>query len=262
MLALLGSPRRVAVPSRWREHTGSGTCCASLLRFSPIARMRSARRSRERVSFWGFDGLHSHDLRHDGVSRLFEMGSTISQAASVSGQRSWSSLKRYDIRDKPATNTPGRCGWKWSRRLLHRAAVRWPCAHESALFARRTRGRACCRFASSARTLKRSDSVNFCLSRAFKGMTQTQSADHPTILVAEDDVLLRLHASELLEESGYTVVEADSAEEALKVMEARKDIRLLFTDIQMPPGCDGLELARQVHERWPSVLLVITPRAR
>jgi two-component system, response regulator PdtaR len=89
-------------------------------------------------------------------------------------------------------------------------------------------------------------------------MTQAPSADHPTILVTEDDELLRLYTSELLEENGYTVVEADSAEEALKVMEARKDVRLLFTDIQMPPGCDGLELARQVHKRWPNVLLVIT----
>jgi two-component system, response regulator PdtaR len=76
-------------------------------------------------------------------------------------------------------------------------------------------------------------------------MTQAPGADHPTILVTEDDELLRLYTSELLEESGYTVVEADSAEEALKVMEARKDVRLLFTDIQMPPGCDGLELARE-----------------
>jgi two-component system, response regulator PdtaR len=89
-------------------------------------------------------------------------------------------------------------------------------------------------------------------------MTQVPDADHPTILVAEDDMLLRLHASELLEESGYTVVEAKSAEEALKIMEKRKDVRLLFTDIQMPPGCNGLELARRVHERWPNVLLVIT----
>jgi two-component system, response regulator PdtaR len=101
--------------------------------------------------------------------------------------------------------------------------------------------------------------VNFCLTHALGGMTQAPSAaDHPTVLVTEDDELLRLNASELLEESGYTVVEADSAEEALKVMEARKDVRLLFTDIQMPPGCDGLELARQVHKRWPKVLLVIT----
>lgn len=43
----------------------------------------------------GIDDLHFHDLRHDGVSRLFEMGKTIPQAASVSGHRSWSNLKRY-----------------------------------------------------------------------------------------------------------------------------------------------------------------------
>jgi two-component system, response regulator PdtaR len=47
-------------------------------------------------------------------------------------------------------------------------------------------------------------------------MNQIPSADHPTILVAEDDVLLRLHATDLLEENGYTVLEANSAEEALK----------------------------------------------
>ena len=89
-------------------------------------------------------------------------------------------------------------------------------------------------------------------------MTQNTNADRPTVLVAEDNGLLRLIASELLEEHGYTVVEADNAAEALKVMEKRKDVRLLFTDIQMPPGRDGLELAREVHNRWPKVLLVIT----
>jgi integrase len=45
--------------------------------------------------FLEIEDLHFHDLRHDGVSRLFEMGRTIPQAASVSGHRSWSSLKRY-----------------------------------------------------------------------------------------------------------------------------------------------------------------------
>ena len=89
-------------------------------------------------------------------------------------------------------------------------------------------------------------------------MTQIPTTDHPTILVAEDSELLRLLASDLLEGHGYTVVEADNAEEAIKVMENRKDVRLLFTDIQMPPGCDGLELAREVHNRWPKVHLVIT----
>jgi CheY-like chemotaxis protein len=102
------------------------------------------------------------------------------------------------------------------------------------------------------------ETVNFGGSRGLTCMTQNTSTDHPTILVAEDNELLRLLASELLEEHGYTVVEADNAEEALKVMEKRKDVRVLFTDIQMPPGCDGLELARQVHHRWPKVHFVIT----
>ena len=58
----------------------------------------------------GIDDLHFHDLRHEGISRLFEMGRTIPQAASVSGHRSWASLQRYShIRatgDKFAN-------WKW-----------------------------------------------------------------------------------------------------------------------------------------------------
>ena len=45
--------------------------------------------------FLGIDDLHFHDLRHEGISRLFETGRTIPQVAAVSGHRSWSSLKRY-----------------------------------------------------------------------------------------------------------------------------------------------------------------------
>jgi two-component system, response regulator PdtaR len=80
----------------------------------------------------------------------------------------------------------------------------------------------------------------------------------PTILVVEDDALLRWHAADMLEEHGFGVVEAANADAALKVLETRDDVRLLFTDIQMPGSLDGMDLARQVHARWPSVLLVIT----
>jgi integrase len=60
--------------------------------------------------FLGIEDLHFHDLRHDGVSRLFEMGKTIPQAASVSGHRSWSSLKRYTH----LRQTGDKYGnWKW-----------------------------------------------------------------------------------------------------------------------------------------------------
>ena len=62
----------------------------------------------------GIEDLHFHDLRHDGVSRLFEMGWTIPQVATVSGHRNWTSLKRYShlrqVGDKYA-------GWTWLDRV-------------------------------------------------------------------------------------------------------------------------------------------------
>jgi integrase len=58
----------------------------------------------------GIVDLHFHDLRHDGVSRLFEMGKTIPQAASVSGHRSWSSLKRYTHLRQTGDKYEN---WKW-----------------------------------------------------------------------------------------------------------------------------------------------------
>jgi two-component system, response regulator PdtaR len=79
-----------------------------------------------------------------------------------------------------------------------------------------------------------------------------------TILVVEDDALLRMVAADTLEENGFTVVEAANADAALKLLETRDDVRLLFTDIQMPGSCDDMDLARQVHARWPNILLVIT----
>jgi CheY-like chemotaxis protein len=82
--------------------------------------------------------------------------------------------------------------------------------------------------------------------------------EKPTILVVEDDAILRMHAAGLLAENGFDVLEAKNADAALKLLETRDDVRLLFTDIQMPGSCDGMDLARQVHARWPNILLVIT----
>jgi CheY-like chemotaxis protein len=58
--------------------------------------------------------------------------------------------------------------------------------------------------------------------------------------------------------NSFGVVEAENADAALKLLETRGDVRLLFTDIQMPGSCDGMDLARQVLARWPNILLVIT----
>jgi two-component system, response regulator PdtaR len=80
----------------------------------------------------------------------------------------------------------------------------------------------------------------------------------PAILVVEDETLIRLWAAGLLQENGFSVLEAENAEAALKVLESRPDVELLFTDVQMPGSLNGMELAREVHARWPHVLLVIT----
>jgi two-component system, response regulator PdtaR len=74
------------------------------------------------------------------------------------------------------------------------------------------------------------------------------------ILVVEDEALIRIWAAGLLEENGFSVLEANDADAALKVLESRPDVKLLFTDVQMPGSLNGMELAREVHARWPHVL--------
>lgn len=86
----------------------------------------------------------------------------------------------------------------------------------------------------------------------------SNSAAQPVILVVDDNAVLRMHAAELLKEAGYDVLEAGDTEVAVSLLETRRDIRLLFTDVQLPAGRDGLSLAQQVKEQWPNVLLLIT----
>lgn len=80
----------------------------------------------------------------------------------------------------------------------------------------------------------------------------------PVILVVEDQDDLRLEACDLLQEAGFEALEAEDARAALAVMQERPDIRVLFTDVEMPGDIDGIHLAREVHERWPLVYLLVT----
>jgi two-component system, response regulator PdtaR len=84
----------------------------------------------------------------------------------------------------------------------------------------------------------------------------------PFVLVAEDEELVRLYAADLLTEAGYKVIDVARAEAALEAMAEEPNIRVLFTDIQMPGMLDGIQLARRVHEKWPEVLLLITSGGR
>jgi two-component system, response regulator PdtaR len=80
----------------------------------------------------------------------------------------------------------------------------------------------------------------------------------PVVLIVEDEFLLRTMAAELVEEAGYDFVLASDADEAIRVLEARPDISVLFTDIQMPGSMDGLKLARAVRGRWPPIKIIAT----
>ena len=80
----------------------------------------------------------------------------------------------------------------------------------------------------------------------------------PLVLVVEDEFLVRMNALSLLEEAGFDVLEAGSADEAIALLEARRDIRIVFTDISMPGSMDGLRLAHAIRNRWPPIELVLT----
>ena len=80
----------------------------------------------------------------------------------------------------------------------------------------------------------------------------------PVALVVEDEPLVRMLAVDILEDEGFEVVEASTAPAALALLEKRDNVSVLFTDIDMPGGMNGLELAKVVHERWPKVVIVVT----
>jgi two-component system, response regulator PdtaR len=79
-----------------------------------------------------------------------------------------------------------------------------------------------------------------------------------TVLVVEDEFLIREFISEELELAGFTVLSAAHAEGAITLLESRSDIRLVFTDVDMPGSMDGLKLAAAVRDRWPPVHIIIT----
>jgi two-component sensor histidine kinase/CheY-like chemotaxis protein len=88
-------------------------------------------------------------------------------------------------------------------------------------------------------------------------MTSGSVGTSTNVLVVEDEMVLRMRAVDIVEDAGFTAVEAVSADEALEILESRSDISLLFSDIQMPGSMDGLKLAHAVHDRWPSIKIIL-----
>ncbi len=88
-----------------------------------------------------------------------------------------------------------------------------------------------------------------------------QGKDNPlknvTILIVEDEAIIRMGTAHMLQDAGYTVVEAPNGDAAIQMLESRTDIRVVFTDIKMPGSLCGLRLAKAIRDRWPPIHLIV-----
>lgn len=77
------------------------------------------------------------------------------------------------------------------------------------------------------------------------------------VLVVEDDAFIRMGAVDLVVSAGYEVLEAENADAAIRILEARNDIDLVFADVQMPGTMDGIKLTHYIRNRWPPVKIIV-----
>jgi CheY-like chemotaxis protein len=78
------------------------------------------------------------------------------------------------------------------------------------------------------------------------------------VLVVEDEPLLLIDAVDLVTEAGFQAIGVKSADEAIRILESRDDIRIVFTDVNMPGSMDGIRLAHAVRHRWPPIEIIVT----
>ena len=78
-----------------------------------------------------------------------------------------------------------------------------------------------------------------------------------TILLVEDELLIRMALAQHLEECGYTVLEAGNSAEAIKLLLGHPQIAVVLTDVQMPGEMDGIGLAKWVTENKPQIAVMI-----
>lgn len=79
-----------------------------------------------------------------------------------------------------------------------------------------------------------------------------------TVLVVEDEALIRFSIADELRDAGYAVLEARNADEAIRILEADRTVDLVFTDIDMPGSMDGLRLSALIRDRWPPIRIIMT----
>jgi CheY-like chemotaxis protein len=87
--------------------------------------------------------------------------------------------------------------------------------------------------------------------------SSTPTPDPVSILIVEDEVLVRAFGAGIFADAGFRTIEAANSDEALHLLSADSKVNLLFTDVNLPGAIDGLALARQVSRRWPHVGIIV-----
>ena len=85
-------------------------------------------------------------------------------------------------------------------------------------------------------------------------MTNRETA---TLLVVEDELLIRLEMVSLLDQRGFTVLQAANADEAIAILTRNSEIRGVLSDIDMPGSMNGIALVNVISKRWPPCRLIL-----
>jgi CheY-like chemotaxis protein len=84
---------------------------------------------------------------------------------------------------------------------------------------------------------------------------------HPekiSVLVVEDEPMIRLSVVMDLEDAGFNVLEAGDTDEAIALLDEHPEVQALFTDVELPGSMNGLSLAATVRDRWPPIKIIVT----
>lgn len=89
-------------------------------------------------------------------------------------------------------------------------------------------------------------------------MGQSTPITNRSILIVEDDALIRINLIDYFEDAGFSVLEAEDADEAIALLNDHSEVRVVLTDVQMPGSMDGLRLAHYIRDRFPPTVLFVT----
>lgn len=83
-------------------------------------------------------------------------------------------------------------------------------------------------------------------------------AIQPIVLIVEDEPIILMNAMMFVECAGFEVISATNADAAVRILESRFDVQIVFTDVDMPGSMDGMKLAASIRGRWPPIELIVT----